>query len=713
MVVRYALQLTGLVLTLLVIVPFYALAAPGEPGSLPEHLRSLASSYYSALLLGGLGVAVFSVFAGFTRIPRRIADVLAQPLNAVLMTPRGWTFALTAGIVSGLLALLLSAYVFSLRPALQDATSQLLHARYLAAGHLMGPDLLLPEFVTFQQMINLPTGWASQYPPGHIVFLALGFLIGTPWIVGPVLVSFTVVLTARLAEELLPDDVLAARLGTLFLALSLFFLLHAASYMNHVTAAASGVLALLGAVRGARDRTRARSWAVLSGFAAGVVFSVRPLSGIVTACVALACLCFWGTKEPIPLRIRRSLVRVTLFGLGTLPPLAAVGAYNQHLFGSPTTFGYIVAEGPGHGLGFHEDPWGNMYGPLDGLIQASRDLLALGMDLLVTPLSVVVVIGVYLLLARDRTRGLFVLLLWALLPVIAHFFYWHQDLFMGPRLLNEFSPPWGILSALASLELLRRSRDVGPSLSWRFDIHGTVLTAFVLSALLAATVLIPHRVALYAAQWGSASRIHVPRLGKPYLIFVHGDWADRLGARLAAYEMRMDSVRSALRYNTNCELQEYLDARNALGPEGRIPEGHAMGSRRQTPERLYFQPRRGLDIVEVRIGPSSVLRTHLEERPTAECDRQARADGRGVLVLSELIWQGDLPGLPPRHGMFIRDMGPQMNRQLLQKYAGREALVYLRPRPDLDPILLPYVQGMELLWAPVGEHPRHPSGPDG
>src|SRR5690606_32848318 len=113
--------------------------------------------------------------------------------------------------------------------------------------------------------------------------LALGFRLGAVWLVGPLMQGMTVLFTCLAADRLLPENRLAARLGTVLVALSPFMIGLAGAYMNHVTAAAFGALAVYAAVR-ARDGSA--WWSVLAGAAAGMVFATRPLTGVVITVVA-------------------------------------------------------------------------------------------------------------------------------------------------------------------------------------------------------------------------------------------------------------------------------------------------------------------------------------------------------------------------------------------------------------------------------------------
>jgi hypothetical protein len=63
-----------------------------------------------------------------------------------------------------------------------------------------------------------------------------------------------------------------------------------------------------------------------------------------------------------------------------------------------------------------------------------------------------------------------------------------------------------------------------------------------------------------------------------------------------------------------------------------------------------------------------------------------------------LLWQGDLPGIGGDGAMFVRDMGPEANARLIQKYPDRVPLVLLRLRDDQPPTLVAYDDGMKVLW---------------
>ena len=176
----------------------------------------------------------------------------------------------------------------------------------------------------------------------------------------------------------------------------------AGAFMNHIGAAAFISAAVYCAIR-SRD-SDSFAWAILSGAAVGVVFSIRPLTAVVAALV-VAVVWIVGPSTRRGEGFAR-FVRLTLGAvIGIAPFLAAVALYNRHFFGDPLRFGYAALVGPLVGPGFHRDPSGHVYGALQALEYTSSDLVTLSMYLLETPIPAVGVVAVFLLFARDFSRG--------------------------------------------------------------------------------------------------------------------------------------------------------------------------------------------------------------------------------------------------------------------------------------------------------------------
>lgn len=671
--------LLGMLLMLLSLLPWYGLLTIRGSGPQAQQALRLGSVYWQSGWAGLLLMALVAVIlSGLVRgsWPSRIAERSALVLSSVSLGRLGFVCGLLATGFAGWV----TSSVLQGQAPLLDSIAQLIHGRYVAAGELSGPALEDPAFWQFQFMVDASAGWVSQYPPGHVALLGLARKLGFVQLVGPLLLGASVWMTSIVADHLIPEDVLVARLAVVLMAFSPFLAFHAASYMSHTLALSLTLLAVLAALRSPGGPWW---WPMVLGAALGALVLTRPYTGLYYG-VPVVFLMLALTHRIRPMAVREGLARLALVSAGALPFLASLATYNWVVFGKPLTFGYVVAEGPGHGLGFHVDPWGSVYGPLEALAYTSADLQGLGLDLLPLPFPVVVLIGVTLLVCGGLSLGMLVALGLALTPVLAHVFYWHHDLFMGPRLLYEAVPWWCMLVAFSAVRALRalptysrvsRRLIVFP----RNGLGAALVGSFLIGVLYAG----PQRLASYAgvvtvppggdiAKWGEAQS----------LVFVHTDWEDRLAARLSADGMRLDSVRAALRQNSSCHIELHL-ASLENGPALPLKADPAVGS----------DPR----LHDVRMPSGAVVRTFEGEALPAVCERQAASDFAGVLALPPFVWLGDLPGLERGAPMFVRDLGPERNAQLVARFADREPKVLLREGRQVR--LVDYSPAMSALWA--------------
>ena len=679
----YTLRLAGTLLALLVVFPAYRLLARPDAGLFPRGAIAAADLARTMFFLGSFIVIAVAVIASRVLDPSSIDRRLALIGKRVTAIPTPW-FAGGLAVVAALLSLTFSLVVLNGKPNLIDAMVQLLHARYVAAGRLGGPADQFSEFWQLQNSLVTPNGWVSQYPPGYVTFLAIGMRLGMVQAVGPVFVGMTVLFTALAAERLLRDDRAVARLGALMLALSPFLLGLAGAFMNHVGAAAFTSAAIYFAVR-TRD-SESLLWGALAGAAVGGIFSIRPLTAIVGALVVAA---IWLTVPSSGTRSRVvSFLRLTIAACAGISPIfIAIGAYNHHFFGSALRFGYIAAQGPLVGPGFHRDPTGQLYGPLQALAYTSSDLVTLSQYLLETPIPAVLVVGLYLLFGRRLSTGERIIALWALLPVVANAFYWHHGIFMGPRMLNEAAPAWALLTAIAAVGLVRRiPRD---RMLGNYSPRAALSFAFALSWSAGILYLGPQRLASYGGPWMESSRMGLPRTGGPSLVFVHGAWTGRVGMRLVAHGMRVDSLEAALRQNTTCDAHNFAlwySTNVADRPPQHPPLDFSFIPHNPPPKVLIA------DGDEIRAYPGVPM--------SPRCFREAASDTVGIIDVGPLVWQGDLPGIGGDGAMIVRDMGPEANARLIRKYPDRVPEVLLRHGNDQRPMLLPYTEGMKLLWPP-------------
>ena len=676
----YALRCAGVVLVILFLFPLYRQLDAVEGGLVLQSILTFAEIARTMLLYGSLIVILAALVLARLLDPNKIEEWCTSGGRRLAAIPSA-RFVWGLALLSVGLTLAFSHFVLAGKPNLIDSMAQLLQARFVAAGHLGGPADRFTEFWQVQNSLVTPNGWVSQYPPGHVFLLALGFLLRVPILVCPALVGVTVIFTALSAQRLLRDDPAVARIGAIMLALSPFFIGLAGAYMNHVSAAAAASVAVYCALR-SEDDQRFR-WPLLTGASLGLVFSIRPLAAIVAGATVLATwIVFRGGRRTDVAGWVRLCVGAAI---GALPLLVAVGTYNNHFFGDPFRFGYVAAQGPLVGLGFHNDPFGHFYGPAEALAYTSSDLVSLSLYLLETPMPAVIVVGLFLMFRRRLSAGEQLIALWALLPVVANMFYWHHGIFMGPRMLNEAAPAWALLTAIGAVGLVRMTtrRKFGS-----YSPRAMLTVAFVVAWAAGIFYLAPSRLKSYGGAWMASTRIEPPHTATPSLIFVHGAWSGRVAMRLIANGLRLDSLEIGIRQNTTCEFQQFANW-YAAAKAGRItprPDiGFDVASRRRPAQ--FF------------IAENDAIRADPGQPMSRDCVRQIASDSAGILDISSFLWQTDLPGLHGDGTMIVRDMGPEANARLIAHYPHRTPMfVYRAEREDKGPQLVSYAEGLSRLW---------------
>lgn len=688
-------QLSGLALILLGSLPLYRLLLLGETG-LAGRATVVAVDTQAALLWTGFLVVVGVGFLAGIVLPRRPVALSMERARKLLESPSPIGVALAGGVIGGGLTALFSWRVMEHRPGLVDGLVQLLHARYVASGALAADPALWGPHWHVQNSVLTEAGWVSHFPPGHVVLLGLGFLLEAPWIVGPVLMGATAFFSVLAGDRLLPQHRALGRAGGLLVALSPFLVAHSGAFMNHATAAAFGTASVYFGLRATQGR-RVGGWAAAAGAAVAVVLATRPLAGLVFA--ALIAGGIWLPRSlsdsvaPLRTRLRGASRRSGLAVLGGAPILAALFAYNTRFFGSPLRFGYQVSYGSAVGPGFGRDPWGNHYGPLEALAYTSADLVTLNVNLLEAPVPVVVLVGAFLLLARHLTDGERILALWAGLPVVANASFWHHGYLMGPRMLTEFAPGWILLTTAAAGGLLRMLPEKPPGRA-RLSPRNVLLMT-LLAGLVAMGFMAPQRLQSHGGSWVHSHPEPPTDVDEQALVFFHGSWQARLGALLSIRGVPVDMLDAALRQNPTCLVHLHALALERRGPpfgvERSGDNGEILPPLDLVVRDYEFRP-------EVKMGAGPPIRIAPGAPLAPECQREVRADRFGVLEVTALLWRGDLPGIEKGRPMYVRDLGPERNREVLNRYPERRPYLYVPLEEGGSPVLLEYREGMRLLW---------------
>lgn len=362
-----------------------------------------------------------------------------------------WLAALC--LSSFLIALAVAFGVFESMPHLEDEFAQLFQAKIFASGRLSVPETIPP--LAFQIPFSVSYGGQlfGKYPPGYAWILAVGVLVGAPWLVNALAAAAGVLGVFALGRDLFDEatGLLAAGLG----AISPSFVILSGSLLPHTLELA--LLAWFGwaILRARRAATLHRMrYAFLAGLLVGLALAVRPLTaaavGLPFALVALADV----------IRAPKTWLPVYLRALGGFAlPVALWGAYNWAVTGWPFTNTYTLYW-PYDSLGFGAQH--GLYGHTlaSGLYNVRVDLVfftdtALGWPtwFKIPTLWVVAVIGLAL---PKRSRWEPFLLAPLGLLAVAQVAYWTRSAGLyGARYYAEVMPFVWILCARGLLKLER------------------------------------------------------------------------------------------------------------------------------------------------------------------------------------------------------------------------------------------------------------------
>src|SRR6266478_2203902 len=225
-------------------------------------------------------------------------------------------------------------------PGIHDEFSYLLMADTFAHGRLADPPH--PMWISFETFhVNWVPRYASMYPPGQGFALAIGQLLGHPWI--GVLLGDAAMCAAILwmLQGWFPARwaLLGGALAALKFGVASYWM---NSYWGGATAAIGGAL-VLGALARILKRAKIRD-ALLLGIGVAILANSRPYEGFFFCLPAAACLLWWligKTKSRQPLRLRLQNVLAPLV-LVLVLTAAFMGYYNWRLTGNPLLLPHVL-----------------------------------------------------------------------------------------------------------------------------------------------------------------------------------------------------------------------------------------------------------------------------------------------------------------------------------------------------------------------------------
>lgn len=287
-----------------------------------------------------------------------------------------------------LVPLALNFLSYDAHPHLQDEVPHYVQARTLAAGKLAVPAPPVPEAFTTYLLEVTNSLWYGVTPFGWPAIFALGFLVGAPSVVNPLLAGLSVLFVYLFLIEYY--DRRFARLAALLMATSPWLLFLAMSFMNHLAVLAAEAI---GAYATARfTKSCSIGWALVAGAAVGFIGLTRPLDGLICAVI----LALWAAIALLPVRVRplKKLTVLAACAAALVAVSALVLPYNAALTGNPLTFPLTehtekvfgagtnrLGFGPNRGFGWALDP-NPGHSPIDALININLNGTTINQELL-------------------------------------------------------------------------------------------------------------------------------------------------------------------------------------------------------------------------------------------------------------------------------------------------------------------------------------------
>ena len=417
-----------------------------------ESLRSIG-----AMITGFYPYAVLALLAGI---------VLTALLARFEPEARGWLRLLVPRVprekaLPALLALAIALGAFALTlaineryygflPHVPDEVSYMYQGRLLA--HLQVTAHVPPvkdAFYFYGPPFLYEHGdrWASWYPFGHPLVLAIGAVFGLMWLVPSVVGAATVYLTYAVGRRLY--DARTGLAAAALFAASPFFLMQSSSFMSHNT----GVLYILLSLYFILRRDRPVLYGLIGGLAFGLGGNTRLLNMAALVLPFGALLLSYA----VPLADRRNAIaHIAAFIAGGLLMGVALLAYNYGVTGDPLTLTYAgTANDTSQLFGFREGH------TLDiGIRNQQAQVTALLLVFNAWPAFAGLAFVCLPFLLGTRNRWDYFCLACAAIPMAVYVFYRFSGVYEGPRYWYE-AMPFLVLLGARGIELAGRLLNAG------------------------------------------------------------------------------------------------------------------------------------------------------------------------------------------------------------------------------------------------------------
>jgi hypothetical protein len=255
---------------------------------------------------------------------------MAKEIHSETFRDEGVFFVVLVGVAAFAVSAAMSLLAGMPKPEIHDEFSYLLAADTFAHGRLSNPTH--PMWIHFETLhVNQQPSYASMYPPGQGLLLALGKIATGYPIVGAWLgVALGCAAVCWMLMAWLPPR--WALLGGMLVTLHPMVMQWSQNYWGGGLAMAGGAL-VLGGFRRVLSQPRSRDAAVL-GIGVGILANSRPYEGLILSMLVLATLLVWTFRRSSPgwqVMLRQFFVPAFLT---LLPAGIFIGYYNYRVTGN-------------------------------------------------------------------------------------------------------------------------------------------------------------------------------------------------------------------------------------------------------------------------------------------------------------------------------------------------------------------------------------------
>lgn len=432
------------------------------PGPLIELSKAQTIESMVAMTLGPYPLALVALAVGLVSVAAlQFAGMRYERLGLLRPSPTlAWVVVAVAAAGAFGVTLFFNYAYGDHMPHVPDEVSYIFQAKLLASGHLAAsPPPVEEAFDFFFPPFILVSGdnWASVYPFGHPLVLAIGVKLGAIWLIPPLLGAASVVMIFVVGRKV--HNVRIGLAAALLLASSPFFLMTASNFMSHNTGVFYILLSLL--FLAFLDR-RPILYGILAGLFFGLLFNTRPLTGM--ALVPPFGLLLLTQLAPRDRRLTGAK-QIAAFTAGGLVMLGAYWLYNWGTTGDAFSNGYQASGGLGEVVGF-----GGAHSVSVGIQNEQTQLTYLLLVLHSWPRYVGLLFVLLPFMLGTRHRWDWFLLTSAVFVMGAYSLFASNGVMHGPRYWYEAVPFLMLLTARGTDMTAERLASGAAALRQRFSL---------------------------------------------------------------------------------------------------------------------------------------------------------------------------------------------------------------------------------------------------